>query len=230
MAFLEIACFNAESALIANKAGADRIEFCQTPEVGGTTPAYKTLLSIKEQMAIPVFVMIRPRGGDFVYTDTEVQQMRASIEQFKEIADGLVFGILDASSAVDIRRTRELVHLAHPLPCTFHRAFDQTLDPYKALEDIKRCGISTILTSGVASSAVEGRDTLAKLVETAGGRIAIMPGGGVRSTNIERLRRSTKASFYHSSALVDDESVPSSTEIGRLRTSCRDSLNHEEAS
>ena len=220
MTFLEIACFNAESALIANQAGADRIELCENPEVGGTTPDLNSLRNIREQIAIPVFVMIRPRGGDFVYTDAEFQRIRASIEQFRGIADGVVFGILDAYGKVDIRRTTELVHFAHPLPCTFHRAFDQTTDPYQALEDVVRCGISTILTSGGASSAIERIDTLAKLVEAGRGRIQIMPGGGVRSTNIERLKRSTQASFFHSSALVDNKQVASLTEILRLRTSC----------
>jgi copper homeostasis protein len=229
MAFLEIACFNAESALIANEAGADRIEFCESPEVGGTTPDFRTLRDIKVQIAIPVFVMIRPRGGDFVYTQREFQQMGASIEEFKEIADGFVFGILDTNRKVDIQRAKELAYLARPLPCTFHRAFDETADLYNALEDVVRCGMSTILTSGGASSALEGRDTLAKLVETARGRIAIMPGGGVRSTNIEVLRRLTQAGFYHSSALVDNGRVASLTEICRLRTSCSHSLNHDEA-
>jgi len=227
MAFLEIACFNAKSAIIANEAGADRIEFCDGPEVGGTTPNFETLRSIRDQIAIPVFVMIRPRGGDFVYTDTEVQQMKTSIEQFKDIADGFVFGVLGANAKVYIQRTKELVSVAHPLPCTFHRAFDQTIDPYDALEDVLQFGMIAILTSGGEPSAMDGCETLAKLVQTAQGRIAIMPGGGVRSANIEGLRRLTQASFYHSSALVDNGGVASSTEILRLKTSCRDSLNRE---
>lgn len=225
MAFLEIACFNTASALIANEAGVDRIEFCDGPDVGGITPDFETLSNVRDRIAIPVFVMIRPRGGDFVYTDTEFQQMRGSIKKFKDIADGFVFGLLDDKKTIDVPRTTELVCLAQPLPSTFHRAFDKTDDLCNALEDVVRCGISTVLTSGGASSASEGCNTLAKLVAAAGGRIAIMPGGGVRSTNVEELMRSTQTSFYHSSALVDHEQVASSTEILRLKAFCRASLD-----
>lgn len=227
MALLEIACFNSESALIASNSGADRIELCAGPEVGGTTPDLNSLVNIKDQIAVPVFVMVRPRGGDFIYTDTEFQEMRASIEQFKEVANGFVFGILHTNGGIDIRRTRDLVHLAYPLPCTFHRAFDQTKDPFKALEDIVSCGITTILTSGGASSAIDGRDTLVRLVKRARGRIAIMPGGGVRSTNIEELRESTQASLFHSSALVDNGRIASATEIRRLKAGCNRDVIHQ---
>jgi copper homeostasis protein len=227
MALLEIACFNCESALIASNSGADRIELCAGPEFGGTTPNFNSLVNIKDQIAVPVFVMIRPRGGDFIYTDTEFQEMRANIEQFKEVASGFAFGVLDANSRIDIRRTRELVRLAYPLPCTFHRAFDQTIDPFKALEDIVSCGITTILTSGGASSAIDGRDTLFKLVKRAQERIAIMPGGGVRSTNIEELRESTQASLFHSSALVDNGCIASVTEIRRLKVACNRDVIHQ---
>ena len=220
MAFLEIACFNADSALVASKAGADRIEFCASPEVGGTTPDLEVLRNIRDQIAIPVFVMIRPRGGGFDYTDAEFQQMRDSVAYFKGIANGFVFGLLDANSRVDVPRTTELVTLARPLPCTFHRAFDSAMDLYQALEAAILCGISAVLTSGGAPSAIEGRDVLAELVQMARGRIDVMPGGGVRSTNIDDLVTSTHASFYHSSALVDDEKIASFTEILRLKTSC----------
>jgi copper homeostasis protein len=156
MVLLEIACFNSESALIASNSGADRIELCAGSECGGTTPNFNSLVNIKDRIAVPVFVMIRPRGGDFVYTDTEFQETRASIEQFKEVASGFALGVLDANSRINIRRTRELVHLAYPLPCTFHHAFDQAVGPFKALEDIVSCGIATILTSGGAPSAIDG--------------------------------------------------------------------------
>lgn len=211
MAFLEVACFNAESALIANKAGADRVELCASPEVGGTTPDYSTLREIRDQISVPIHVMIRPRGGNFVSTNTEIEQMKASIEQFRHIADGFAFGVLDANQKVDILRTKEPVHLAHLLPCTFHRAFDEMTDLCGALEDVVRCGINTILTAGGRSAATAGCHNPATLVKTARGRIKIMPGGGVRSTNIDELQRSTRATFFHSSA-----------EIVRLKVSCQD--------
>jgi copper homeostasis protein len=117
-----------------------------------------------------VFVMIHPCGGDFICTDTEFQEMRASIEQFKEVASGFAFGVLDANSRIDIRRTRELVHLAYPLSCTFHHAFDQIVGPFKALEDIVNCGIATVLTFGGAPSAIDGSDTLVKFVKKSPGK------------------------------------------------------------
>jgi copper homeostasis protein len=217
MAFLEIACFDSDSALVASSAGADRIELCEDAEVGGTTPSVTSLSGIRDRITIPIFVMIRPRGGDFVYSEDEFQQMKASITQLKPIADGFVFGILDRDSKVDMRRTSELVALAHPLQCTFHRAFDQTVDLFQALDDIVNCGLQSILTSGGKSTAIQGCDMLARLVDKAQGTIVIMPGGGVRSANVEELRRRTKAISYHSSALIGNEQVSSVVEILRLK-------------
>ncbi len=214
---LEIACFNPESTLIASEAGADRIELCQSPEVGGTTPDYNALVSIRSRITIPIFVMIRPRGGNFAYSDAEFQQMEDSVQLFKVMADGFVFGVLNANNRVDVERTSKLVNLAHPLPCTFHRAFDEIWDMSAALEDIIKCGLSTILTSGGKSTAHEGALGLAKLVEQAQNRIIIMPGGGVRSTNIEEIGVISKARTFHSSALTDDKNVPSLAEIQQLK-------------
>ena len=214
---LEIACFNPESALVASRAGADRIELCQSPEVGGTTPDFNALILIRDRVTIPIFIMIRPRGEDFVYSDAEFQQMKDSIQQYKALADGFVFGLLNVNKKVDVDRTSELVHLASPKPCTFHRAFDETSNLLEALEATIRCGISTVLTSGGQSTAIHGSGILAQLVENAQGRIEIMPGGGVRSTNLEDLRRRTKAKFFHSSALTGDGIVASFAEIQRLQ-------------
>lgn len=218
MALLEIACFNSDSAHIASAAGADRIELCAGADVGGTTPATATLSDIKasDHVKIPVFVMIRPRGGDFVYSEEEFIRMKASVEEHKSLADGFVFGILDRSHRIDLRRTSELVALAQPLPCTFHRAFDETIDLYKALEDVISCGLGTILTSGGESSAIEGCNQLQMLVSKAQGRIVIMPGGGVRSVNIKELQRRTNAAIYHSSALTD-KPVANFDEVRQLK-------------
>lgn len=217
MTFLEIACFNPESALEANKAKVNRIEFCDGPEVGGTTPKILALSKIRDNVTVPIFVMIRPRGGDFVYTDGEFEQMKASINEMKKLADGFVFGILESSGKVDVTKNTELVKLAHPLPCTFHRAFDETSDKLTALESVIECGFHTILTSGGESSAIQGCDMITKLVQASGDRITILVGGGVRSTNIKDLQTRTKATHYHSSALVGEKTVADFDEMMLLK-------------
>lgn len=214
---LEIASFNLQSALIAQKAGADRIELCDNPNVGGTTPDYATFCSLRDQFTIPIFIMIRPRGGDFVYSDAEFEQMKIDISRFKALANGFVFGSLRADNRVDTTRTKELVHLARPLPCTFHRAFDETHDQYEALEDIIGCGCTNILTSGGATNALAGSSTLQQLILRAKQRICIIPGGGVRSSNLERLKQETSATTFHSSAILNDVSVASANEIQQLK-------------
>ena len=217
MVFLEIACFNSESALGAYEAGADRIELCEDAEVGGTTPALHTLVGLRDRISIPIYVMIRPRGGDFVYSPAEFEQMKADIDKFRAVASGFVFGLHSRDRKVDVVRTSELVRRAHPLPCTFHRAFDETTDWSVALEDVVKCGIRAVLTSGGKATATLGEDCLARLVEQADGRVVVMPGGGVRSGNIERLQRNTKATHFHSSALLEGEAVADADEIGQLK-------------
>lgn len=216
MTLLEIACFNPESALVASESGADRIELCADADLGGTTPRPAWLTEIRSAIQIPIHIMIRPRGGDFVYSAQEFKEMKDATIEFKPMADGFVFGILVENGTVDKSRTSELVELAYPLPCTFHRAFDETPDLFQALEDGIQCGVKTILTSGGGSAAIQRRGVLAQLVEKAGTRVVLMPGGGVRSTNIEDLQSSTGAPAYHSSALFGPEKVASSVEIGRM--------------
>ena len=227
MPLLEVACFNTESALIAQSAGADRIELCDGITIGGTTPNLLSLQDVRNKtettMAIPVFVMIRPRGGNFVYSAEEFEHMKSDILRFKSHANGFVFGILDLDNEVDVVRNLELVTLAEPLPCTFHRAFDAVGDLYQALEVVVRCGFKTILTSGGAPNAIEGAEQLGKLVEMACGRIQIMPGGGVRSSNIEELSTVAHASFYHSSAIVDKGSLADTEEVNQLKRLIKDS-------
>lgn len=214
--FLEIACFNTESALIAYNAGADRIELCEHYELGGTTPSLSTLAKVRRHVSIPVFAMVRPRGGDFVYSESEFQQMEYDIKTFKEYADGFVFGVLTTERKIDVTRTAELVKTAHPLPCTFHRAFDETADLYGALEDVMSCGIRTVLTTGGMPNALQGTSTLAELLVRANGRIVVMPGGGVRSVNLQDLKR-TGATHFHTSALLRNEMLASAEEIHRLK-------------
>ena len=217
MALLEIACFSPDSAIVASEAGADRIELCADQHAGGTTPPFEWLRIVKAKVSIPVFVMIRPRGGDFVYSDHEYHCMKADIDQFKPIANGFVFGILDHDRRVDVTKTAELVQRAHPLPCTFHRAFDETRDPLEAFEHVVAAGCHAILSSGGAPSANGGINILKTLVDKAQGRIAVMPGGGVRSANLTHMRSMIGAAVYHSSAVSKGNTLPDAVEIRRMK-------------
>lgn len=202
---LEIACFNVESCYHAEIGGADRIEFCAEFKAGGTTPNLLDYKEISQKIAIPIFVMIRPRGGNFVYSSEEFQQMKKSIIDFKnENAEGFVFGILNEDNEIDIERNTELIELAHPIPCSMHRAFDRTNDLEISLRNIKKCGFSTLLTSGMAKNVESGIENLKKLVELAK-NIEIMPGGGLRSSNIENIKEISQARWFHSSAIVNGE-------------------------
>ncbi|HYK47673.1 MAG TPA: copper homeostasis protein CutC [Parafilimonas sp.] len=198
---LEIAVFNIRSALIAAAAGADRIELCENVADGGTTPSYGNLKVAKENISIPVFPIIRPRGGDFFYTDDEFHIMQKDIQACKQLGfDGVVIGLLNIDGSIDTNRTKLLVDLAYPMDVTFHRAFDRSKDAFKSLEDIINCGCQRILTSGQVPNAFDGKDLIKKLIEQADERIIIMPGSGVRSNNIKQLAEYTKANELHSSA------------------------------
>lgn len=219
---LEIACFNLESAVIAQQNGADRAELCEGIEVGGTTPNFEDTTKVRQLIDIDLNVMIRPRGGDFVYSDTEFEQMKLEITEFKKLnINGFVFGILDENNKIDIERNTELVNLAKPFPCTFHRAFDEVIDYEQALEVVISCGFSTILTSGTHSNVMDGIDVLKKLVFQAQNRITIMPGGGLRSTNINHVQEVTQATFYHSSAIIDGTQIANSEEIFKLKSNLK---------
>lgn len=223
MARLEIACFTAESATVAQEAGAARIELCANRSVGGVTPEVETLENIKAALAIQkatleVFVMIRPRGGDFVYSNSEFEAMKRSMCLSADAgADGFVFGILTADGVVDVFRNRELVQLARGRPCTFHRAFDAVPDFDSALEEIIDCGFTNILTAGCtdARGAIIGASAITRLVERAKGRVNIMPGGGIRSDNV-RLLGETGAEWYHSSGITAGD-LADAAEIRLLR-------------
>ncbi|HLP65648.1 copper homeostasis protein CutC [Flavobacterium sp.] len=211
---LEIACFTADAALIAQQNGANRVELCGVMKVGGISPTIEIVKQVRANVSIDLYVMIRPRGGNFVYSDAEFLQMKTTILAFKELqVDGFVFGTLNENNQIDIEKNKELVELAHPLPCTFHRAFDEVSDVFQSLEDVIDCGFTTLLTSGQAQNVVDGVAVLSELVRKANNRIIIMPGGGLRSTNIEFIMKKTNALFYHSSAITDDSESPNPTEI-----------------
>ncbi|WP_027386346.1 copper homeostasis protein CutC [Chryseobacterium gregarium] len=218
MSKIEIACFNPESAMIAFKNGADRIELCDGLAEGGTTPDFETVKQLREKIDIPVFVMIRPRGGDFTYSDAEFEQMKHDLTQLKTLqVNGFVFGILDEKDEVNREQNKELIELAKPYPCTFHRAFDQAKDLENSLEKVIECGFTTLLTSGQKPNVSEGKENLKKLVERSNGRIEILVGGGLRSTNIQELREFTKAGYFHSSAITDGGAFANADEVVALK-------------
>ncbi|WP_281637435.1 copper homeostasis protein CutC [Flavobacterium marginilacus] len=217
---LEIACFNLQSAVIAQQNGADRIELCANMKEGGTTPDFETARKVRSELHIMMYVMIRPRGGNFVYTNEEFSKMKNDIEQFKSIgADGFVFGILNNDGTVNVEQNKQLVALASPFPCTFHRAFDVVPSVYDSLEIVINCGFKTILTSGQAANVLEGIEVLSVLAEKARNRIVIMPGGGFRSLNSKMIMRKTNALFYHSSAITDSGETADADEIKALKQS-----------
>jgi copper homeostasis protein len=215
---LEIACFNLESALIAQKAGADRVELCADISVGGITPNLEMIQQARQHLSIDLNVMIRPRGGNFVYSDAELEQMKSEIETIKKLdVSGFVFGILKEDKTINIEQNLVLVELVKPFPCTFHRAFDKVLEYTQALEDVISCGFSTILTSGTFPNVMKGKEVLKLLVKQAKNRIEIMPGGGLRSTNISDLDEMVNANWYHSSAITDGSEITNIEEIIQLK-------------
>jgi copper homeostasis protein len=198
---LEIAVFNIESALTAIAAGADRIEFCENPMEGGTTPSYGSLKTLIQKTSTPVFPIIRPRGGDFLYSDDEFDSMKSDLLLVKELGyPGAVIGMLKKDGHIDINRTAKLVSIAGNMEITFHRAFDRCIDPLKGLEDIIQTGCKRILTSGQVPNVANALPLIAELVNNANGRITIMPGSGVRANNINQIIASTKVKEIHSSA------------------------------
>jgi copper homeostasis protein len=214
---VEIACFNPESAIIADLAGADRIELCDGYAEGGTTPEINIVRGVRAKVNAILFVMIRPRGGNFCYSDAEFNQMKADIMSLKPFVDGFVFGVLNPDLTIDRLRNKILVDLAKPFPATFHRAFDHIAEPLQALEDVIACGFSTILTSGTKPNVSEGAAILKALVQKAGDRITIMPGGGLRASNLAALHETVGAAYYHSSAIVNDSQMADPDEINALK-------------
>jgi len=200
---LEICANSVQSTINAQKGGADRVELCDNLWEGGTTPSAATIKIVRKNIDIGLFVIIRPRGGDFLYTDLEYEVIKEDIRIAKELgADGIVSGILDADGNIDVSRMSELVELSHPLPFTCHRAFDLTSDPFKALEDVISCGAKRILSSGLQNTVPLGMDMLKQLYKKADGRIIIMPGGGVNENNILDIVGQTGCREFHMSGKI----------------------------
>jgi len=212
---LEVIGFTIESCILAQAVGANRIELCDNPGEGGTTPSYGFIKAARSVLQIELYPIIRPRGGDFFYTDAEFEVMKTDVQVCKDLGcDGVVIGILNADGTVDKERCKQLVALAYPMGVTFHRAFDRVNDASKALEDVIEIGCERILTSGLVPAALDGAGTLASLIRQADQRIIIMPGSGVRADNIIELAQKTGAIEFHTSARINIDSGMNYTNEG----------------
>lgn len=219
---LEIAAFSLPDAIAAVNAGVDRIELCSNYNEGGITCSHEILKQARQQIQIPIFPIIRPRAGGFIYTDAEFKTMRDDIFFCKQQGfEGVVLGILYRNKTVDISRTKELVALAHPLSVTFHRAFDETINPFQSLEDIINCGCKRILSSGQKNAAIEGKELLQQLIHLAKERVIIMPGGGVRSNHIKELKGFTLATEFHSAAMQKSNAAIDIDEVKEMIAAIR---------
>ena len=195
---VEVCVDSVEGAEAAQQGGADRVELCAALLEGGLTPSAGTIARAVERLRIGIQVMVRPRGGDFLYSDAEFDVMARDVDAAKQAgAAGVVLGILDRDGVVDAERSWHLIARARPLSVTFHRAFDMARDPFEALETLVDLGVDRILTSGQEASAWDGVDLLRDLVRTAAGRLVIMPGGGIHERNIGRLVDATGAQEVH---------------------------------
>ena len=198
---LEVIAFTLNSCRIVQQAGAHRIELCDNPTEGGTTPSCGFIRQARAVTDIELYVMIRPRGGDFLYTDDEFELMQQDVLLCKQLGcEGVVTGLLLPDGTVDAQRTARLVELAYPMGVTFHRAFDRTRNAEEALEAVIQTGCERILTSGLHPDVNSGAENLAQLVTAADERIIIMPGSGVRSNNLQQLALHTGAHQFHTSA------------------------------
>jgi len=244
---LEVCAASLASGIAAQQGGADRIELCANLNEGGTTPSPGTIQSVRKFCTIEIYPIIRPRGGDFLYDEGELEVMTRDILFCKNAGcDGIVMGILHADGQVDKDQVSRLVELAWPMGVTFHRAFDMTADPNQALTDILDTGCERILTSGQQPTALEGAPLIADLIRQAAGRIIIMPGSGIREHNIAALVRETGATEFHTSARITlagrmnfknplialgndgkeyELSVTDARQVGLIRTAAETALN-----
>lgn len=201
---IEAAVDSLEAALAAEQGGADRLELCANLAVGGTTPSAELLAAVKSRVGIPVFAMIRPRGGSFIYSSAERDAFRPEFELARALgADGVVLGMLDEHGGIDVPSMRDLLSDAGSLPVTFHRAFDEISSAPAALDALIDLGVDRILTSGGAPSALAGAGSIRALVDHARGRIAIMAGGGVRSHNARKVVELTGVREVHARCELD---------------------------
>ena len=204
---LEISVESVAAAMAAERGGAQRIEFCSNASQGGTTPSGELLRAVRERVSLPIVSMVRPRGGNFFYTDAEFAAMQREIETAKKFRmDGVVLGLLSARGHIDVRRSAQLVEQARPLLVTYHRAFDECSDLRKSLEDVIKTGAARLLTSGGKRTAPEALALLGDLVPMAGERLIVMPGSGLHAGNIREAVKKTGAREFHAglSSVVPD--------------------------
>jgi copper homeostasis protein len=200
---LEICVGSWQSALAAQEGGADRIELCDNLAEGGTTPSYGMILKCKKSLQIPFFPIIRPRGGDFYFSNDEFEIMKEDVIACNELGcQGIVIGMLRKDASIDTERCSELIALARGMHITFHRAFDRCSDMEKGLEEIIQLGCDRILTSGGRENAFDGLENLKSLVKQAGSRIIIMPGSGINELNLHQIASETAAHEFHSTAKI----------------------------
>lgn len=205
---VEVVVYNIMSALKAQEGGADRIELCDSPGDGGTTPSLGTVEVVRKNVSLDLYVMIRPRGGDFCYSSYEFHAMKRDISHCQKLSvDGVVFGILNPDGTIDKKRCSELIKKVRPLKATCHRAFDMTRDPFEALEDCIEAGFDRILTSGQQPQASKGEALIAELNKKANGRIIIMPGAGVNEETVQSIVSTTGVGEIHCSAFAFNEST-----------------------
>lgn len=204
---VEICATSVQSAVNAQQAGAERIELCSELAVGGTTPSYGLLKQIMKEISIPVFVLIRPRSGDFLYSDFEFEVMKTDIKICKELGcKGIVSGVLKEDFSIDLLRTQELIELSKPLEFTFHRAFDLTKNPLKSLEELIDLGASRILTSGQETSAEKRIDLLVQLKKLTENKLTILPGGGINPDNVNLFKENGFKEIHASASSLFKES------------------------
>ena len=204
MEYIKEACVGSfTEALGAQAAGANRVELCENLSEGGTTPSYGTIKKCMEALSIPVFVMIRPRGGNFIYSEDEINIMKEDIKICKQFdVQGIVFGLLTKDGKVDAENTSKLIELARPMQVTFHKAFDELSDLEEALETLIRLGVNRILTSGTRETALEGAFILNPLIESAKNRITIVAAGRITKDNISDLSRMIGTTEFHGRKIV----------------------------
>ena len=192
-----------EKALEAQNNGADRIELCENLSVGGTTPSYGTVKICLEKLNIPIFPMIRARGGNFVYSKEEIEMMKEDIKIFKDLGvKGLVLGCLTSDNKIDLELTKTLVNLAYPMEITFHKAIDEISNPLDYIEDLVNIGIKRILTSGGKATALEGKDLINDMIKKSNGRLKIVVAGKVTKENLNELSNLISADEFHGKLIV----------------------------